>query len=272
MASFSLGPEDAIYYEHHPPTSDEGCTFVFFNALTGDTSAWEAVIGPKLRSAGHGTLAYNFRGQVNSPFSSDLELNADLIVSDAVHLLAATQPVRPVFVGLSIGGLFAARAWLQGADAVGMVFINTLRKDGPRLQWIGDALVRAVEVGGLDLFRDLFLPLLMNEDWLGTNRSAFIKKEQTYTALDPDSGHYKLLAEAGRTANWDLPYEKLTLPVLVITGLQDHVFLEPDIVNALFNRLPRAGRIDMPDAGHLIPGERPEALCKALLTFGEEVS
>ena len=272
MATFSLGEEDAIYYEHNPPASEQGCTFVFFNALTGDTSAWEAVIGPKLRVAGHGTLAYNFRGQVNSPFSPDLELNADLIVSDAIHLLAAIKPVRPVFVGLSIGGLFAARAWLQGAEATGLVFINTLRKDGPRLQWIGDALVRAVEVGGLDLFRDLFLPLLMNEDWLKTNRDAFIKANPSYAALETGSGHYKLLAEAGRTADWDLPYEKLSLPVLVITGLQDHVFLEADIVTELFNRLPRAGRIDMSDAGHLIPGEQPDALCESLLGFGEEVS
>ena len=44
-----------------------------------------------------------------------------------------------------------------------------LRRDGPRLKWIGDALVRAVEVGGLDLFRDLFLPLLVNEKWLDDN-------------------------------------------------------------------------------------------------------
>jgi len=153
-----------------------------------------------------------------------------------------------------------------------LVFINTLRKDGPRLQWIGDALVRAVEVGGLDLFRDLFLPLLMNEEWLSSNRAAFLKQNQSYNALKPDSGHYKLLSEAGRTADWNLPYEELTLPVLVITGLQDHVFLETDVVAELFKRLPRAEHIYMPDAGHLIPGEQPGSLCEALVGFAEEVN
>ena len=272
MSVLKLSDQDALFYEHHPPSSDGGFTFVFFNALTGDTGMWEGVIGPKLRSEGHGTLAYNMRGQADSPFSPDTRLDMPLIVEDAAALLKQVEPVRPVFVGLSIGGLFAARAYLQGAAAEGLVLVNTLRKDGPRLQWIGDALVRAAEVGGLDLFRDLFLPLLMNEDWLATQRPNFIKPEAKYAPLASDSGHYKLLAEAGREADWDLPYGQLELPVLVITGLQDHVFLEADIVEELFRRLPRGKRVDLPDAGHLIPAEQPEKLTALLLSFAKEIN
>ena len=154
---------------------------------------------------------------------------------------------------------------------MGLVLINTLRQDGPRLQWIGDALVRAAEVGGLDLFRDLYLPLLMNEQWLADNRSNFLSAGSAYSPLAPDSGHYKLLAEAGRTADWNLPYESLTLPVLVVTGLQDHVFFESEIVDTLFARLPKAKRIDIPEAGHLIPAEQPERLAEHLISFVEEV-
>lgn len=269
MPMFQLGPGDALYYEHTPPVAAGGYTFVFFNALTGDTATWEAVIGPKLRAEGHGTLAYNLRGQPDSPFSTGILLDADRVVDDAVRLLSETAPVRSVLVGLSIGGLFATRTYLRGIEAVGLVLINTLRKDGPRLRWIGDALVRAVDVGGLELFRDLFLPLLVNEEWLEGNRSNFLNPDTGYSPLHPESGAYKLLSEAGRTADWNLPYESLDLPTLVITGLQDHVFLEPDIVDTLFSRLPRAQRIDISDAGHLIPAERPEALADALLAFAK---
>ena len=271
MTNLSIGPNDAIYYEHQPPASETGCTFVFFNALTGDTTAWEAVIGPRVREAGHGTLAFNFRGQTNSPFSPQEVLGADLITADAGLLMEKVKPVRPVLVGLSIGGLFAARCYLQGTSAIGLVLINTLRRIGPRLQWIGDALVRAAEVGGLDLFRDLFLPLLMNQEWQSTNRNNFLLPDANYTPLDRESGPYKLLAGAGRDADYDLPYEALHLPTLVITGLEDHVFLEMDVVNELFTRLPRGVRIDMPNAGHLIPAERPEALADALLKFTEDL-
>lgn len=163
MTTLQLGPHDELYYAYQAPSSETGCTFVFFNALTGDTASWEAVIGPQVRQAGHGTLAFDFRGQTLSAFSPDLVLDADLVVADARRLLEEINPIRPILVGLSIGGLFAAQAWLAGSQATGLVLINTLRRDGPRLKWIGDALVRAAETGGLDLFRDLFLPLLMNE-------------------------------------------------------------------------------------------------------------
>lgn len=272
MSEFNIGPNDGLYYEHHPPTNDSGCTYVFFNALTGDTTNWEAVIGPKLRQAGHGTFAYNMRGQANSPFSPGITLGMDLIVDDAVRLLSTVEPMRPILVGLSIGGLFASRTWLKGIAASGLVLINTLRKDSARLKWIGDALVRAVEVGGLELFRDLFLPLLVNEEWLASNRSAFLIDEMNYQPLKPDSGHYKLLAEAGRTSDWDLPYEKLDLPVLLVTGLQDHVFLERAVVDELAHRLPKSIRSDMQNAGHLIPAEQPEALADILLSFAKEVA
>jgi pimeloyl-ACP methyl ester carboxylesterase len=267
-----LGPDDGLCYEHHLPADTAGATFVFFNALTGDTAAWESVICPILRNAGYGTLAYNMRGQTDSPFAPDVTLSEKLVVADAVKLLTEVSPLRPIFVGLSIGGLFASRVWLAGIKAIGLVLINTLRRDGPRLRWIGDALVRAAAVGGLELFRDLYLPLLMSEYWLQKNRPDFLLPDCKYAALDPGSGHYKLLSEVGRHADWDLPYEALDLPTLVVSGLQDHVFLERQVVETLFAKIPDGRRHDMPDAGHLIPSEQPEALAKVLISFATEIS
>lgn len=272
MPNLAIDSENSLYYEYHPPASGSGCSFVFFNALTGDTTMWEAFIGPQLRAAGHGTLVYNMRGQADSPFSPHLRLDMELIVSDACRLLETVNPPRAVMVGLSIGGLFAARSYLAGAEAAGLVFLNTLRKAGPRLEWIGNALVRAMDVGGMELFRDLFLQLLMNEDWIAENRPNFLKDDQSYVPLDKTGGHYKLLSEAGRDSDWDLPYEALTIPALVVTGLQDHVFFEADAVAELFARLPSARRVDMPDSGHMIPVEQPEKLLAMLLTFAKEIA
>ena len=271
MSVLSLGPEDGLYYEYFPTTNPACVTFVFFNAMTSDTSSWEAVIAPALRKAGHGTLTFNYRGQTDSPFSPDLTLDEKLIVDDTVALLKELQPHRPMLVGLSIGGLFAAKTYLAGLSACGLVLINTLRKDGPRLQWIGDALVRAVSVGGLDLFRDLFLPLLMNEQWQQQNRESFLKEPLSYQPLSQNHGHYKLLSAAGRSSDWDINYESLDLPCLVITGLQDHVFLEREVVDELCSRLPRMKRIDEPEAGHMLPAEVPEKLVASLHEFVQEV-
>lgn len=271
MTTLKLDSDDGLYYEYHPVQKPEGVTFVFFNALTSDTQSWETAIAPALRLSGHGTLTFNYRGQTNSPFSKDLILDENLIVADAIKLINAIQPQRPLFVGLSIGGLFAAKAFLSGTPISGLVLINMLRLNNARLQWIGDALVRAVSIGGLDLFRDLFLPLLMNEDWLGQNRQNFLNEAANYLPLAKGSGHYKLLSEAGRTANWDVAYEEISAPCLIITGLQDHVFLDCKVVDNLYSRLPHGQRIDFPDAGHLLPAETPEKLITHLLQFSQEV-
>ena len=270
MATLQIGPQDAVYYEYTAPTDDAGCTFVFFNALTGDTGMWEAMIAPRLRESGHGTLAFNFRGQANSPFSPGTKIDTPLIVDDAFNLMDELKPVRSILVGLSIGGLFAARTWLKGAEASGLVLINTLRRGGARLKWINDAMVRCIEVGDFDLLRDLFFPLLFNEDWLDANRANFLASDK-YLPIDKNSGHYNLMAHSVET-DWDLPYEQLTLPTLVITGLQDHIFLDRTDLDNLFGRLPDGRKIDISDAGHLIPVERPEALTNALLEFAGDLS
>jgi pimeloyl-ACP methyl ester carboxylesterase len=267
MPLLSITDQDSIFYLHHAAGDAGKPTFVFFNPLTGDTGNWEGAIAPGLREKGFGTLTFDYRGQTQSSFAPQARLTSQGIVNDAVALLAQVKPLNPVLVGLSIGGLYAAQAYLAGAAADKLVLINTLRRDGPRLKWIGDALVRAVEIGGLPLFRDLFLPLLMNEEWLSANRGNFLAAPVRYEPLAAQSGTYKLLAEAGTSADWDLPYERLELPTLVVTGLQDHVFLEMDDVNRLYARLPHGKRLDVPDAGHLIPGERPEHLIDILSDF-----
>ncbi len=269
MSIHALGPEDGLYYEHRPPPAERGLTFVFFNALTGDAAGWDALIGPALRDAGHGTLLWNYRGQTGSPFSPDVPITAAEIVADAQALLAALEPSRPVFVGLSIGGLFAARAHLGGSVCLGMLLINTLRKGGTRLDWLNEALTRCALTGGLDLVRDLYLPLLAGPRWLAANRAGFLK-DQPYAPLPPESGAAKLLA-ASATADWEVPWEQIRVPVIVLTGLQDRVFYDPVDVAELAARLPEAERIDLPEVGHLIPVERPEPVVDACLALARWV-
>lgn len=265
MQRLELGPQAALSYTYTPPTLDSAVTFVFFNALTGDMALWESLLVPRLREQGHGFLAWNYRGQAGSPFAPGTRLDDRLIIADSLQLMDKVKPIRPVLVGLSIGGLFAARAWLEGAPASGLVLINTLRRPGPRLEWINDALLRAVEVGGMELLRDLYLPLLYDERWLAEHRRDFLK-DRPYHPLPPDHGHYRLLADC-RSADWNLPLEALSLPVLVVTGLMDRLFLDTHDLERLFERLPDGRRVEMSDAAHMLPAERPEALARALLAF-----
>ena len=267
MAELELSPGEALHYEYHAPGAACG-TFVFVNALAGSSATWEhAEIGPKLRAAGYGTLAWNYRGQAQSCAADGTPLTPALIVSDLKRLLDAAAPPAPILVGLSIGGLFAAQAVLEGAAAKALVLINTLRKPGLRLDWINRANFVLARMGGTRLVLEANAPQILNPEQLAAMRGNAFGAEP-YQPLRPKDGLYRLF-EGSLDANWDIPWERLALPVLNLTGLHDRVFYVAEEVEALAARLPDVRKKVFADAGHMIPVERPREFTRALLEFAQ---
>jgi len=269
MAIHQIDAQNALFYLHNAPTRAGAATFVFVNALTGNTDHWEAHVAPHLRELGFGTLSYNFRGQDASAFAPELELTSELITEDLSTLLATLAPQNPILVGLSIGGLYAAQAIANNPPVKALVLLNTLREINPRIAWINDALPHYVATGGVGLFMGAIMPLLVNPEFASTLRPKFLTGN--YTPLDPDHGHANLMRNSVAT-NWAFDWSTLTLPVLSITGEHDRVFRDPDVIDRLFGTLPNAQREDWDDAGHLLPLERPEKLAASLARFGAEIT
>ncbi|MDX1376334.1 MAG: alpha/beta hydrolase [Burkholderiales bacterium] len=266
MPRLDIAPGESLHYEYEAPGAQRR-TFVFVNALTGSTGTWQhPEIGPRLRAAGYGTLAWNFRGQAETTFAPATRLTPRLIVEDLVRVIERLQPPKPVLVGLSIGGLFAAQGILAGIDAAGLVLINTLRKPGARLQWINDAMVAMARAGGARLVMTANLPMLVNPDQLVAMRASVMTGER-FVPMDPADGLLRLM-EGSLETDWDFPWERLRLPVLVMTGLHDRVFRVEKDVAELAARIAKRREIVFSDAGHLIPAERPQKFAKALLEFG----
>jgi len=151
-----------------------------------------------------------------------------------------------------------------------MVLLNTLRTIGPRIAWINDAVVRTMEVGGPQLMGDIMTPLIWGPAWLSANRSNFLQDEADYTPLDKNSGAYNLLSNMG-AADWDVKYEDIDCPVLVVMGLQDRVFYDAEVVAQLMRRIADVRRVDIPDAGHMLPLEAPADLIRELEQFANNL-
>ena len=268
MSGLQLDPCNSIFYVHFRPRRETAPTFVFVNALTGSTDHWEAVVAPRLRDSGFGTLSYSFRGQDKSRFSDAVELTNALIVEDLCHLVQELNPSRPILTGLSIGGLYAAQARAKGVKAEGIVLLNTLREINPRIAWINDALPHYVATGGAALFMGLMMPLLTNPEFAAKARPNFLKGP--YEPLDSGHGHANLMRNSTGT-DWNFDWASLDLPVLSITGLHDRVFRDAEVIERLYSLLPDARREDWDDTGHLVPLERPEKLAASLAKFGKEI-
>jgi pimeloyl-ACP methyl ester carboxylesterase len=266
----ALSPHNGLSYKYIDPNSADGFTFVCFNSLTGDKTMWETGIGAKFINQGHGLLTWNMRGQADSPFSNG-EIHEDNIVADAIRLLKKVGPQNPVFIGLSVGGLYAAKVHLgkESYPCLGFVLINTLREIGPRLSWINKSLVRLVETGGLDLLRDVYSPLLFGEKWQAQNRENFLKSH-SYTPIKKNDGAWHLL-KAGENTMWNVNWEMINVPVFNITGLQDKIFRNDKIIAEMLTQFQNIKSIEYKDAGHMIPVETPEQLAKDILKFIERL-
>jgi 3-oxoadipate enol-lactonase len=265
MSRLELNAGESLHYEYHRP-GRTGKTFVFFNALTGNTSTWQhAEIGPVLRAQGYGTLAWNFRGQVDTTFGADTALTPAGIVTDFNHVIAHVQPPQPILVGLSIGGLFAAQGHLAGVSALGLVLINTLRKSSARLQWINESMVAMARAGGSRLLMTANLPMLVNPEQLVAMRAG-IFTDELFVPSDPADGLFRLM-QGSLSTDWDFPYDQLDVPTLLMTGLHDRVFRIQQDVDSLSETIRNRQSVVFEDAGHLIPIERPAKFTAALLAF-----
>ena len=269
MSILKIDDQNEIYYEYVEPKGD-GHTFVFVNALTGSTAAWNGVIGDRITEDGNGFLAYNFRGQDNSKFSEELNLDTDLIVSDLCLLIEKLKFKNIILVGLSIGGLYASLALEKGVKSNGLVLINTLRKNNSRLKWINETMVNVARYGGTSLLMDMNMPVIASPSFLDKMKPNALNPNN-YKGLDENSGIFKLM-KGSLTANWDIDWSKIEIPVLIVTGHYDKVFRIPDDIDQIANSMKNVQRIEFPDCGHLIPLENPNEFATHLNLFVKKLS
>ena len=264
MTMLDLSPGEALYYEYAAPTS-KAHTYVFVNALTGSTEMWSGEICARLQEEGFGTLCYNFRGQAKTEFAHATALTPSLVVEDLCRLLAQVRPPSPILVGLSIGGLFAAQAYLAGAKACGLVLINTLRKPNRRLEWINQAMVRLASIGGGRLVMTANMPVIASPDLLAKMWEASFS-DAPYEPPPETDGLFRLMAGSLET-DWEFDYGKLDLPVLLLTGVHDRLFRVDADIAELKAQMPDAEERRYEEAGHLIPVEAPERFIGDVMAF-----
>ena len=76
VSKLTIDQNNSLYYEHVEGKLNT-YTYVFVNALTGNTSAWNGVIGKRVKDKGYGYLTYNFYGQINSNFNENFNLTSE---------------------------------------------------------------------------------------------------------------------------------------------------------------------------------------------------
>ncbi len=263
-----IDDNNQLHVRHHRPSLGLQ-TFVFLNSMGATTNVWEDRIAPALRAQGYGTLSFDYRGQGESLYGPDATLEPDEIVSDIVRVFDDQKPERPIMCGLSIGGLFAVRAFEKGAPAEAVALVNTLRKPNAQVEWINTLEERLIAMGGMPLVYDVLRPVLSSAAELGRMRETHLP-EEGYTPW-PEDHPRRRLANGVNKADWDFPWETLTIPALVFVGLHDRLFRIQKDVDDILSRIPNPIVAEYPDGGHSLQAEFPEQFVSDLIGFAEQV-
>lgn len=239
------------------PLADGRPSLICIHGSGSDHSLWEAQLeGLPDRC---NVVAVDLPGHGASPGPA-LEAVAGL-ARTMNGFLTALAPPQPVVCGLSLGGAVALELLLDGTVRLaGGILVGT----GARLRVhpeIFETLERDFEayVNGLAA--------------LGASPATDPRRLAGVAAAARSCGPQVTAMDFRACDRFDVMERvgEIHLPVLVVTGTDDRL-TPPKYGDYLARHIPGARRVLIPDAGHLVPLEQPEALNRAMAEFLETLA
>ncbi len=188
-------------------------------------------------------------------------------------LLDAWQVDHPVLVGNSAGGALAVAYAVKHPDRVQALVLvspavgsggNPYAKFGwllntPQMQRIGPLLVRSIQSSGLDL---------IEQAWHDPTKQPADTILLYTKPLQAENWDFALwqYSTASRENELSLNLEELDLPVLVITGDDDHIVPTQSSIAAA-EEIPGAALVVIPNCGHVPQEECPAEFLSAVNQF-----
>ncbi|MFI8876770.1 alpha/beta fold hydrolase [Streptomyces sp. NPDC055243] len=235
--------------------------------------------GPRLATLGWRVIAPDLRGHGTSGWSADGDYDLDLFAQD-VRALVAELGNEPVLVGASLGGLSSLLAAGEAPRAAmrALVLVDVAHRPDPR----GVRRIVAFMRGRPDGFTSVgeaaaavaaYLPHRPRPDALAGIRNNLRRSGDHWVwhwdprmldsfegRMDPP-GMAERLLDAARHAD---------VPILLVRGGISDVVRE-DIAEQFCDRVPKARRVDVADAGHMVAGDRNDHFIDAIVPFLEGI-
>ena len=253
-----------------------GIPIVFVHEFAGDVRSWEA----QLRHFGrrYRAIAYNARGYPPSDVPSEVERYSQARARDDIRaVLDALKIDKAHIVGLSMGGFATTHfgfTYPERARSLVIAGCGYGASPGTRAQFAAEAeasaarfeqqaMAEAAEAYALGPSR----VQLQNKDPRGWREFAdqFAEHSTIGSAMTLRG------VQSRRPSLYDLVEEmkKITAPTLIMTGDEDWPCLEPGIL--MKKTIPTAALVVLPNAGHAINLEEPDAFNRHIDEFLQAV-
>lgn len=249
--------------ELHVREEGTGSPVLLLHGLGGDHTIWNRVI--PLLAKRHRVVAPDLRGHGRSPTPEGSSFSFTELEGDLLHLLDRLSLPSVHVVGTSAGGFLAIDLALDAPERVRSLFLIGSAAHA-------DAHMRAVAERWRDVYRDegfdayvlRLMKDLVSPEWLEAHLDYLDLARESLRARDLRGA--VLWGEAMRSFDRRGRIGRIRSPVFLMHGLDDAVV---DAAHARLIRqtIPTAEVKLVPNAGHLLPVERPEETAEAILGF-----
>lgn len=255
----------------HVTDNGAGPPLVLLHGFTGSTETWSPLV-PRLADE-HRVLAIDLPGHGRSSAPSDpgryaLERFAD----DLVRVLDHLSIDRVALLGYSMGGRAGLRFALAHGDRLAALILESTSPGIPDPQLrqerinADQMLADAIETDGMEAFvkRWESLPLWESQKKL---QGGVRQKLRTQRLANTAIGLANSLRGAGAGVDTSVldRLQEIQVPVLVVAGDLDSRYVE--LGHTMVRSIPNASMVVVPEAGHSVHLEKPEALTEAAVSF-----
>jgi pimeloyl-ACP methyl ester carboxylesterase len=254
-------------------TEPLGCALLLHGG--GQTRHSWRTTGARLAASRWSTVAADTRGHGDSEWPPDGDYSTDVLIAD-LRAVIATLPEKPVLIGASMGGMTSLIALGEDSTiARGLVLVDIVPQPDP------DGIDEIIDFmqSGLDGFETLdhaaaaigvYSPSqARRSSFDGLRKNLRLRDGRWYWHWDP-----RILSEPNRAEKQSrqrylracAAAAAIRVPTLLVRGSRSHV-VSHEGADELLSLIPRAERIDIADAGHMIAGDDNDQFCENVLSF-----
>ena len=257
-------------YTLHAEAHGEGIPLVLSCGLCTTAANWQPQVAPLAR-AGLRVVLWDFRGHGRSDAPDDPSAyDLDRVVDDLRRVLDWAAPGETAIVGgLSFGGLLSLHLALLHPERVrALLLVDTgpgFKNPEAQARWEAQVERTAAfaETQGMRAFVESRAAATMIGLW--PERPAARAAADAIAAQQPHGIAHFARRVAGPARPVIDRLAEIRAPALVLVGEKDEAYLRASEV--LATRLPRAQRVVVPGAGHVVNLDEPEAFDAAVADF-----
>ena len=265
MPRLKLSHDQFLHYAD--PNRGGSPVVLLLHGLGATSESWAAQV-PVLVEAGYRVIAPDTRGFGRSTYPGHTSVPA--MAADMAELLRQLEISSAHVVAISMGGTLALQLALDHSTYVqSLLLANTfaqLRPDGLS-GWLYFSLrLLLVHTLGLETQARAVVRRIFPRENQEHLRAALVAQ-----IMQADPRAYRATMRALARFNVVGRLAEIGVPTLVITGENDTT-VQPKYQRALATLIPSARRVVIPEAGHAVTADQPQAFNRELLEFlGEEL-